>query len=212
MPGVGFLTRMSLAGAKRHQALVGIFPPRERRALLQPRYRSVVDETAWLLIEAHSRVDLEEIERRMLGDQLSYLPEDILVKVDRDSMRNSLEVRVPFLDPHLVQFANALPLRFKIDGRVQKALLRRLLVEVGLPELVNRRKQGFGIPLKSWLWGRLGADVERLLLGEHSRVSGLLDMDEVRRLLAESRKRGRDLTERVWALCWLEHWLRSCGS
>ena len=65
MPGVGFLTRMSLAGAKRHQALVGIFPPRERRALLQPRYRSVVDETAWLLIEAHSRVDLEEIERRM---------------------------------------------------------------------------------------------------------------------------------------------------
>ena len=212
MPGVGFLTRMSVAGAKRHQAMVGIFTPRERRALLQPRYRSVVDETAWLLIEAHSRVDLEEIERRMLGDQLSYLPEDILVKVDRDSMRSSLEVRVPFLDPHLVQFANGLPLRFKIDGRVQKALLRRLLVEVGLPELVNRRKQGFGIPLKSWLWGRLGADVERLLLGDDSRVSGLLEMDEVRRLLAESRKRGRDLTERVWALCWLEHWLRSCGS
>ena len=212
MPGVGFLTRMSLAGAKRHQAMVGIFTPHERRALLQPRYRSVVDETAWLLIEAHSRVDLDEIERRMLGDQLSYLPEDILVKVDRDSMRSSLEVRVPFLDPHLVHFANALPLRFKIDGSVQKALLRRLLVEVGLPELVNRRKQGFGIPLKSWLWGRLGADVERLLLGADSRVSGLLEMDEVRRLLAESRKRGRDLTERVWALCWLEHWLRSCGS
>jgi asparagine synthase (glutamine-hydrolysing) len=134
------------------------------------------------------------------------------VKVDRDSMSNSLEVRVPFLDPPLVQFVNALPLRFKIDGRSQKKLLRRLLVEVGLPELVNRPKQGFGIPLKSWLWGRLSGDVERLLLAEDSRVSGFLEMDEVRRLLTESRKWGRDLTERVWALCWLEHWLRSSES
>jgi asparagine synthase (glutamine-hydrolysing) len=212
LPSVGFLTRMSMAGAKRHQAMVGVFLPRERRALLLPRNRAAVDEQAWPLIEAHARADLNEIERRMLGDQLSYLPEDILVKVDRDSMSNSLEVRVPFLDPPLVQFVNALPLRFKIDGRSQKKLLRRLLVEVGLPELVNRPKQGFGIPLKSWLWGRLSGDVERLLLAEDSRVSGFLEMDEVRRLLTESRKWGRDLTERVWALCWLEHWLRSSES
>jgi asparagine synthase (glutamine-hydrolysing) len=81
-----------------------------------------------------------------------------------------------------------------------------------LPELVNRRKQGFGIPLKSWLWGRLSNEVERLLLADDSRVSCLFEMDEVRRLLTESRKRGRDLTERVWALCWLEHWLRSADS
>jgi asparagine synthase (glutamine-hydrolysing) len=212
LPGVGFLTRMSMAGARRHQASVGLYYPSERRALFLPRYRAGVDERAWLLADAHARVDLDEIERRMLADQLSYLPEDILVKVDRSSMKNSLEVRVPFLDPRLVQFVNALPLRFKIDRASQKRLLRRLLVDVGLPELVNRPKQGFGIPLKAWLWGQLSGDVERLLLADDTRLSRLLDMDEVRRLLTESRKRGRDLSERVWALFWLEHWLRACAS
>jgi asparagine synthase (glutamine-hydrolysing) len=209
LPGVGFLTRMSLAGAERHHAMVGLYSPRERRALLLPGYRSAVDGGTWLLAEAHRRVDLDEIERRMLADQLSYLPEDILVKVDRDSMRHSLEVRVPFLDPRLVHFVNALPLRLKIDGSTQKWLLRRLLVDLGLPELVVRPKQGFGIPLRSWLWGRLGPEVERVLLVDDPRLAGLLDMGEVRRLVAESRGPGRDLTERVWALFWLEHWLRA---
>jgi asparagine synthase (glutamine-hydrolysing) len=212
LPGVGFLTRMSLSGARRHQAAVGLYYPSERRALLVPRYRAAVDDRAWLLTEAHARTDLGETERRMLADQLSYLPEDILVKVDRDSMKNSLEVRVPFLDPRLVQFVNALPLRFKIDRVSQKRMLRRLLVDVGLPELANRPKQGFGIPLKAWLWGRMSSDVERLLLADDTRIGQLLDMDEVRRLLTESRKRGRDLSERVWALFWLEHWLRACAS
>jgi asparagine synthase (glutamine-hydrolysing) len=210
LPGVGFLTRMSVTGAQRHQAMVGLYLPRERRALLLPRYRTAVDEVAWLLADAHARSDLNEIERRMLADQLSYLPEDILVKVDRASMKNSLEVRVPFLDPRLVQFVNALPIHLKIDRTTQKRLLRRLLAEIGLPELVNRPKQGFGFPLKSWLWGRLSGEVERLLLANDTRLSRLLDIHEVRRLLAESRKRGRDLTERVWALFWLEHWLRTC--
>ena len=212
LPGVGFLTRMSVAGAERHQAMIGLYSSHERRALLLPRYRPAVDGHAWLLVEAHARADLGEVERRMLADQLSYLPEDILVKVDRDSMKNSLEVRVPFLDPRLVHFVNALPLHLKVDGTSQKRLLRRLLVEIGLPELVSRPKQGFGIPLKSWLRGRLGTDVERLLLADDARVSCLLDMNEVRRTLTESRKRGRDLTERVWALFWLEHWLRSLDS
>ena len=210
LPGVGFLTRMAVTGAQRHQAMVGLYLPRERRALLLPRYRAAVDEAAWLLADAPARTDLNGIERRMLADQLSYLPENILVKVDRASMKNSLEVRVPFLDPRLVQFVNALPIHLKIDRTTQKRLLRRLLVEIGLPELVNRPKQGFGFPLKSWLWGRLSGEVERLLLADDTRLSGLLDIREVRRLLAESRKRGRDLTERVWALFWLEHWLRTC--
>jgi asparagine synthase (glutamine-hydrolysing) len=212
LPGVGLLTRMSLTGAARHQATVGLFSPRERRVLLHPDYRAAVDEHAWLLREAHARRELDEIERRMLADQLSYLPEDILVKVDRDSMKNSLEVRVPFLDPRLVAFVNGLPLSLKISGNIQKRLLRRLLREVGLSELADRPKHGFGIPLKSWLWGRLAGEVEHLLLSGEPRVARLLEMREVRRLLAESRKRGRDLTERVWALVWLEHWLRSCES
>jgi asparagine synthase (glutamine-hydrolysing) len=210
LPGVGMLTRLSVAGAARHQAMVGLYSPRERRALLSSRYRAAVDEGAWLLTDAHERADLTEVERRMLADQISYLPEDILVKVDRDAMKNSLEVRVPFIDPRLVHFANALPLHLKIAGSSQKRLLRRVLIDLGLPELVDRPKQGFGIPLRSWLWGRLRADVDRLLLAGDTRLSELLDLHEVRRLLTASRKPGRDLTERVWALVWLEHWLRSC--
>jgi asparagine synthase (glutamine-hydrolysing) len=212
LPGVGLLTRMSVSGAERHHAMVGLFSPEERRAFLQPRYRAAVNGQAWLLAEAHGRTDLDEIERRMLADQLSYLPEDVLVKVDRDAMKNSLEVRVPFLDPRLVHFANALPLRFKVDGSHQKRLLRTLLAEIGLPELLDRPKQGFGLPLKSWLWGRLSGEVERLLLADDARIASVLDMGVVRRFLDQSRKRGRDLTERVWALFWLEHWLRECES
>src|SRR5262249_8972318 len=131
---------------------------------------------------------------------------------DRASMKNSLEVRVPLLDPRLVQFVNALPLRLKINGPIQKRLLRRLLVGICLPELAERPKQGFAIPLKSCLWGRVSADTAHLRLAPDIRLSCLLDIHEVRQLLGQSRKGGRDLTERVWALFWLEHWLRECNS
>src|SRR4030095_1276553 len=109
------------------------FPTLGGRAWLVARDRAAVDDGAWLLVDAHARADLNEIERRMLADQLAYLPEDILVKGDRASLKKHLEVRVPFLDPRLVQFVNALPIRFKIVGTDQKRLLRRLLLEIGLP-------------------------------------------------------------------------------
>lgn len=88
-------------------------------------------------------------------DTLGYLPDDILVKVDRAAMANSLETRVPFLNYRVVEFANSLPINYKIHDGVSKYLLRRVLYKYVSRKLIERPKKGFGIPIHQWLRGEL---------------------------------------------------------
>jgi asparagine synthase (glutamine-hydrolysing) len=147
------------------------------------------------------------VEQMQLFDTATYLPDDILQKVDRASMAVSLEVRPPLLDHRVVAFAWRLPRRMRIRDGETKWLLRRVLDRYVPRELVSRPKMGFAIPLASWLRGPLRPWAEDLL--DPSRLGGgLLDVAGVRKLWAEHIGGRRNWAYALWAILMYEAWRR----
>ncbi len=149
---------------------------------------------------APERADL--LHRMMYLDSMTYLPDDILVKVDRASMSASLEARVPLLDHRVVEFAWRLP---RADGNGKK-LLRRLLARRLPPELVERPKAGFAVPVEEWLRGPLRGWAEELLEEKRLRAGGLLEPGPVREKWAEHLG-GRRWGSALWGVLMLQAWL-----
>lgn len=147
------------------------------------------------------------VEQMQLFDAGTYLPDDILQKVDRASMAVSLEVRPPLLDHRVVEFAWRLPRRFRIHGGETKVLLRRVLERYVPKEMVSRPKMGFGIPLANWLRGPLRDWAEDLL--DPSRLGGgLLDVGAVHRLWDEHISGERNWAYAIWTILIYEAWRR----
>lgn len=127
-------------------------------------------------------LDLREFESQAIYlDTLTYLPNDILVKLDRATMAYSLEGRIPFLDPRVVEFAWRLPLHMKVRPNEGKWILRQVLYRYLPRDLVERPKMGFGIPLDSWLRGPLREWASQLLAPRRLREEGFFDADVVRK-------------------------------
>jgi asparagine synthase (glutamine-hydrolysing) len=148
----------------------------------------------------------DPIERMMYFDQVSYLPDDILTKVDRASMAVSLEAREPLLDYRLVEFAWTLPLAMKVRGGKGKQILRRVLDRYVPPALIDRPKMGFGIPLESLLRGRLRDWAESLLDPAAMRAEGLLDVADVRAKWDEHLRGNDQWKYHVWAILMFRAW------
>jgi len=142
--------------------------------------------------------------------QREYLPDDILTKVDRASMAHSLEVRAPFMDPRIVDFVNALPDRWKLRGRAGKILLKRFLHNKLPDNILNRPKQGFGIPLARWLRSGLRARMENALQENALREQDLFRPEFLQRLWREHLSGKRDHSGLLWTFLafqlWWERW------
>ena len=152
---------------------------------------------------------LPPAEAMMLFDTLNILPDDFLTKVDRASMAMSLETRAPLLDPRLFEFAWRLPLEWRISANVGKLLLREVLRELVPEEIVDRPKQGFGIPVGSWLKGPLRAWAESLLDERRLRREGYLSPGPIRRKWAEHLAGTHDRQSEIWAAVVFQEWLAS---
>ena len=143
----------------------------------------------------------------MLVDTMSYLPGDILTKVDRTSMAVSLEARVPLLDHHLVEFMVALPSGLKIRDGTGKWILRRAIADFVPREVLDKPKQGFGVPLRRWFRKELRHRIEQLLRAD-APVYEFVDRAAVTRVATEHRLQRRDHSHMLWKLLVLDVWLR----
>jgi len=139
-------------------------------------------------------------------EQKLYLPDDILMKTDWMSMAVALEVRVPFLDHELVDFVNRLPEGMKRRWNRGKLLLHDAMRNDLPPEILKRRKQGFGMPLKGWLQNALYDRVDAAFAGGSGILDRFIDRRGIRELLVAHRKRQRDYTHQIWAAFILCEW------
>jgi asparagine synthase (glutamine-hydrolysing) len=146
-------------------------------------------------------------ERMMLNDLLTYLPDDILAKVDRASMAVSLEVRVPLLNHHIVEFALRLPFDMKLRGNVSKWAMRQILYKHVPKELIERPKQGFMVPLDDWLRGPLQEWVGDLIAPEALRRDGYFDPEAITARWRDHRDREWDWGYALWNVAMFQSWL-----
>ncbi|MBL9119702.1 MAG: asparagine synthetase B [Phycisphaerae bacterium] len=185
------------------------------------RLTSVVADPGELLVEARERrVPLTDpawladgvplIRRMMQADLVSYLPDDILAKVDRATMAVGLEAREPLLDHRLVEFTLGLPEEMLVGEGKTKPILRRLLAESLPPSLIKGPKRGFSVPLQEWLRGPLRPWAEALLDPSRLQQEGHFRVDAVRRLW-EGVVRGEQLEHQAWNVLMFQAWLERWG-
>jgi asparagine synthase (glutamine-hydrolysing) len=146
--------------------------------------------------------------RMMYADAMAYLPDDIMVKVDRAAMAVALETRAPYLDHRVAEAAAALPLGMKIRGARGKLILRRLLARELPPHLVEHPKTGFAIPVSEWIRGPLRAWAEELLDPRGMAQDGWLDAPRIQRRWQDHLNRTRDSGTALWAILMFQAWLK----
>jgi asparagine synthase (glutamine-hydrolysing) len=154
---------------------------------------------------------LNDTQRMMLLDTLTYLPDDILVKVDRAAMGVSLESRVPFLDHRVVEFAWRLPQHLKLQQGQSKWLLRQILYRHVPKALIERPKMGFGIPIDVWLRGALRDWAEALLDESRLRNEGFFHPAPIRQKWLEHLSGTRNWQYDLWDILMFQSWLKQSG-
>jgi asparagine synthase (glutamine-hydrolysing) len=201
--GKNLLHNLSLPRIERYLDSMSLFPRRALSALADPG--ADWPQTSLSRLVDHSLDPLSQLQDL---DLKSYLPGDILTKVDRMSMASSLEARVPLLDHPLVEFACALPARTRLRSGTTKYLLKHTLRGRVPPEVLTRPKQGFAVPLETWLSSRLPAFFQESL-GAHRLAAVGIRPAAVRSLLEQfALTRRRDYCDRLWSLTVLDHALR----
>ena len=181
-------------------------------------YRDIASTFSNLMLEPIAEpggTGLDNVSDRILGrqewmmamDAVTYLPGDILVKVDRAAMSASLETRAPFLDQRVVELAWRLPLDAKIKGRTGKRIIRDILYRHVPRGLIERPKQGFAIPLDRWLRGNLQGWAESLLCPDQIAATGVFDPQKMVTLWRDHQSRKDNVGWRLWAVLMLQSWL-----
>jgi len=213
VPRAARLTRrLAMPPAHRYSDLFRYLSDDDRRSLYRGELAEAAagrDPLGHVAAAWDARAGLADYDRLMAVDLDTYLADDLLAKVDVTSMAQSLEVRSPLLDHELMELAATFPAGLK-RSRAGAKLALRAAARPWLPDgILDRPKQGFGVPLGRWLRGELRSLPEDVLLDPATVERGILDPAGVRRLIDEHRA-GRPREQRLWALISLELWFRTC--
>jgi asparagine synthase (glutamine-hydrolysing) len=205
-----FSEAIALPPAKRYLNWIGIFQERQRGELYQDDFAAqLTSDPAQFLNSAWKRCGKRDtVTCASLTDLVTYLPCDLMTKVDIASMAHSLECRAPFLDYRLVEFAAALPISLKYRWGQGKRLLRDAFGDLLPSEVFTRRKMGFGVPLDNWFRHELKPLGTELLLSPSALSRQFFRPESIASLWNAHESRHYDHSNRLWALIMLESWLR----
>ena len=205
------VTRMEMDPAVRYLSWLVLFDEERKRDLYSADFLGKVKDSDPLapLHNYFSQPSSSSLlSRSQFVDIMTYLPEDILTKVDRASMANSLECRVPLLDHRLVEFMSLTPPHYKLKGFQMKYILKKTFRDLLPPRIYYRGKHGFGVPLGKWFRKELKGFTWDTLTDERFSARGYFDPAKIRKLLDEHQRGQFDHSHRLWSLLILELWHR----
>ncbi len=209
--GKRFLRAMALGGDRCYLHWISSFGPQEKSRLYGPALaEELAGRDAGRMLERlveESGCD-DPLDRILYADTNSYLPEDLLVKVDIASMANSLESRSPFLDHKLMEFAASIPSHLKVRGGTSKYILKRALGGFLPDSILSRPKMGFGVPIARWFRSELKGYLSDILLDGQARKREYFRQGEVEAMIARHAEGRTDESQRLWVLLNLELWHR----
>ena len=214
MRGRHFLYHLSLRGEERYLDSISHLPAERDRELFSSDFLQWIDSVPSPADLYHGYLQnapaKDPLSRLQYLDAKTYLPADVLTKVDRMSMASSLEVRVPLLDHLVVECACRLPAGLKFRGGQKKYFLRRLAERLGVPkQVLERPKQGFAMPLVHWMRDELKQDLLGILIEPKTLQRGYFNPAAVRGLLKEHSEGVRDRSYQIWLLLMFELWHRN---
>jgi len=192
-----------------NQIWLGSFNTQENKNLISSGVLSSIDfnKSFFELEKLLDKIKDQPLENRLIYLYLKqYLADDILVKADRASMYNSLEVRAPFLDYRLVDFINSLPYELKLKGFTTKYLLKELMKGKLPDNIINRSKKGFGVPVANWLNSELKDFTDDLLSPDYIRNQGIFNSTYINQILVEHRNKKADHRKKIWTLLMFQVW------
>ncbi|HUF04680.1 MAG TPA: asparagine synthase (glutamine-hydrolyzing) [Aridibacter sp.] len=204
-----FVKAADLDDIERHHMWFGSFSVEEKEKLLTSSFADSVSlaDTYSVARDLAEGCDAESVvERMQYLDMKLYLAEDILTKVDRASMAVSLEVRAPFLDHKVAEFAASLPAGYKLKGRTSKYILKKAVKDLLPDEIISRPKKGFGIPVAEWLKGRLSPLLHELLSESRLKRQGIFEPSYVSRLIEEHESGKANHYKQLWTLLVFQLW------
>jgi asparagine synthase (glutamine-hydrolysing) len=208
MRGRRFLRHLALDGSRRYLDAQTLFHRDEMRKLFQPdAFAQMANCDPWAASLSHLEGSCDWISAVQYGDLQTYLPLDVLTKVDRMTMAHSIEARPPLLDHRLVEFAATIPSRLRLRDGTTKYLLKQAMRGILPDEIIDRPKQGFAVPLARWFRGPLAEFAHDVLLSDNCRQRGFLNTVYIERLL-QLHQRGRDLDLQLWTTLSFELWCR----
>ena len=210
--GRNYLHNVSLDPISRYLDSVSVFTNLNRRSLYTSDFARQLGPGGYVANLFNKLVENvksdEPIDRLLYLDSKTYLPGDILTKVDRMSMAVSLEARAPLLDHKLIEFVTRVPAALKLAGLETKHLLKRAVRDLVPAEILNRPKQGFGVPIQEWINQQLRSRIHDTLSDARTKQRGYIDSHYVSVLLDEHERGRRDHSMSLWALVMLELWHR----
>ncbi|MEO7539451.1 MAG: asparagine synthase (glutamine-hydrolyzing) [Pyrinomonadaceae bacterium] len=206
-----FLQAANLPRTERYFRWMSTFNRDVKRGMYTPEFEaSVAGVDASLLLDKwFARANgTGTLDATLLTDQMTYLPNDLLVKVDIAAMANSLEARSPFLDHNLIEFAASLPEGMKMHSFETKSLLKKVAARLVPREVIYRRKMGFGVPVGKWFRNEMKDFVRGVLLSEKSLKRGIIKPEVIERYVNEHTAAERDHSFQLWTLLMLELWFQ----
>ena len=208
--GRNYLNNVALDPLDRYRDSVSIFTSLNKLSLYTEGFRERLSREGFSLPSFQDYAAQvktgEPLDALLYIDSKTYLPGDILTKVDRMSMAASLESRVPLLDHKLIEFVTRIPASMKMKGMETKHIFKSAVRDFVPPEILDRPKQGFGVPLQKWINEQLRGRIRETLTGQRARERDYIDPGYVNVLLDEHERHRRDHSAQLWSLFMLELW------